>query len=379
MQAAHSKEYYEQEAILYTAMELSNRKWKLGFSDGKKIRRRTIEARDVLGWVKEVEWAKAKLGLPEDAAVVCCYEAGRDGHWIHRWLRSLGVEVYEIDSSSIEKAQGRKHVKTDRVDVEKLLDLLMRFCLGFRRAFAVVRVPTEEAEAAQRLHREDEHLLRSRARVSNRIKGLLCGQGIVEVKLGGDFGPWLGQVRRWDGQPLSAQLQAELKRLYRQYELFDEQLREVCQAYVAELSADSVVGAQRRQLELLKGIGPKGSRVLSAEVFAWREFANTQQVGAMAGLAPTPSQSGERSREQGISKAGNRRVRAMTIELGWLWLRWQPDSVLSQWFVQRFAHGGKRQRRVGIVALARKLLIALWKYLEYGLVPPGAVFKVKGV
>lgn len=374
MQAAEGRGY-EAGGVLYMAMELSNRKWKLGLSNGVQVRRKSIEARDRWGLLEEVSRAKRKLGLPPEARVVACYEAGRDGHWIHRWLSAEGYEVFEIDSSSIETARGRKHVKTDRVDVEKLLDLLLRYCSGFRRAFRVVRVPSAAAEAAQRLHREDEYLLRQRNRVSNRLKSLLVTQGIAGISLSGDFAARLEALRGWDGRGLSAPLKAEVLRLHAQYRLFDEQLAQLTQAYAAELAGASPVGEARRRLENLKCIGPKLSRVLAAEVFAWRRFANGKQVAGMSGLAPTPSQSGDRQREQGISRAGNRRVRRVMIELGWLWLRWQPQSELSRWYRRRFAGGSPRMRRIGIVALARKLLIALWRYVEFGELPAGAVLK----
>ena len=376
MQAVQ-RQAYESESVLYMAMELSNRKWKLGFSNGQKMRRKSVEARNRTQLLEEVELARQRLGVRADARVVVCFEAGRDGHWIHRWLSAEGFEVLEIDSSSIETARGRKHVKTDRVDVEKLLDLLLRYCLGFRQAFRVVRVPSVAAEAAQRLHREDEYLMRQRLRVSNRIKALLVTQGIAEVALKQGFEDWLESQRSWDGNGLSEDLKVELKRMYAHYQLINQQLAEVAQAYEQELTSETAVGAKRRQLEQLKSIGPKTSRVLSAEVFSWRTFANGKQVGGMSGLTPTPSRSGDIEREQGISKAGNRRVRRVMIELAWLWLQWQPDSALSQWFNRRFAHGGKRMRRIGIVALARKLLIALWRFVEWGVVPEGALLKAK--
>jgi transposase len=374
MQAVQTQGY-EVGTVLYMAMELSNRNWKLAYSNGVKLRRRSMPARDHRRLLEEVQRAKQRLGVAAEAWVVVCYEAGRDGHWIYHWLQAEGFEVLEIDSSSIETARGRKHVKTDRVDVVKLLDLLLRYAHGYRKAFSVVRVPSREAEAAQRLHREDEYLVRQRARVSNRIQGLLVAQGLTEPLLKGDFVGWLQGVRLWDGRALSAPLQAELVRLYQHYELLNAQLAELAAAYRAELDSDSAVGVKRVRLERLKSIGPKTSRVLSAEVFSWRSFANAKQVGGMSGLTPTPSRSGDSEREQGISKAGNRRVRRVLIELAWLWLQWQPDSALSQWFRRRFAGGGKRLRRVGIVALARTLLIALWRYVEWGVVPEGAVLK----
>ena len=375
MQATQIKGY-EVNTVLYMAMELSNSKWKLGFGNGSKLRCKTIAARDRQRLLAEVMLAKARLKLSGDARVVCCFEAGRDGHWIYRWLKSEGFEVLEIDSSSIETARGRKHVKTDRIDVEKLLDLLIRhYCFGLRQAFRVVRVPSVAAEAGQRLHREDEYLLRQRTRISNRIKGLLVAQGVTEVSLKGDFTSALDRVRLWNGEGLTAELKTELMRMHAQYAVFDRQIRELSSAYTRELLSDTPLAEQRRRLEQLKSMGPKTSRILAAEVFGWRTFANTKEVGAFAGLTPTPSQSGDSDMEQGISKAGNRRVRRVMIELGWLWLRWQPDSALSQWFNRRFAQGGRRMRRIGIVALARKLLIALWRYTEHGIIPDGAVLK----
>jgi transposase len=375
MQAARIKAY-EVNTVLYMAMELSNSKWKLGFGNGAKIRRKSIDARDRQRCLDEVALAKEKLKLPADATVVCCFEAGRDGHWIYRWLEREGFEVMEIDSSSIETARGRKHVKTDRIDVEKLLDLLIRYpCFGLRKAFRVVRVPSVSAEAGQRLHREDEYLIRQRTRISNRIKGLLITQGLDKVSLRGDFTSTLDRARLWDGEGLSVELKMELRHMHAQLTLIDGQPKEMVSAYAEELAADTPLAQKRRQLQSLKSLGPKTSRILAAEVFGWRSFANTKQVGAFAGLTPTPSQSGDSDTEQGISKAGNRRVRRVMIELAWLWLRWQPDSALSQWFTRRFAHGSKRMRRIGIVALARKLLIALWRYVEHGVLPEGALLK----
>jgi transposase len=366
---------YEAGQVLYMALELSSRRWRLGFSNGRKNRQKSVEAGNRGSVLKEVSLAKEKLGLPADARVIACFEAGRDGHWIYRWLREDGIEALEIDSSSIEKPQGRKHVKTDRVDVEKLLDLLVRYCNGYRKAFRVVRVPSEEAEAGLRLHRERGRLITQRGRLRNQMRSVLVLQGIKELVLTRHFGSWLDGVRDWSGKPLSAPHKAELTRLYREYRQTQAHLREVDKEYEAELESDTRVGQQRRQLELLQGIGPQGSRIMSAEAFSWRAFRNTKEVGSVAGLTPTPSQSGEISREQGISKAGNWRLRWIMIELAWQWLRHQPDSALTQWYWSRFGHGGKRMRRIGIVALARKLLIALWKYVEHGIVPEGAVFK----
>ena len=242
--------------------------------------------------------------------------------------------------------------------------LIRHHCFGLRKAFRVVRVPSAAAEAAQRLHREDEYLLKQRTRISNRIKGLLVAQGVVEVSLRGDFSGWLDRCRLWNDEGLSAELKTELRAFYMlSMRFLDSQLKELAEDYAEELMADTPLAEARRKLEIFKGIGAKSSRVLSAEVFAWRTFANTKQIGAMSGLTPTPSQSGDTETEQGISKAGNRRVRRLMIELAWLWLRWQPDSALSQWFNRRFANNGKRMRRIGIVRAGAQVadrLVALY-------------------
>jgi transposase len=376
MQAA--KLGYELGGEMYMAMELSNRRWRLGISNGTKIRQKSVEARDLKEVLKQISDAKEKLGVDSDARVVICFEAGRDGHWIHRWLSQEGFEVLEIDSSSIETARGRKHVKTDRVDVVKLLDLLMRYCHGYRQSFRVVRVPSKEAEASMRLNREADHLVKERTRVKNRLTSLLVLQGLTNIPLGKGFASWLESVRLWDGELVSQAFRAELLRLYERYEFLGTQHKAVEKAYKEELTTGtSRVAKQRRQLQQLKAIGPKFSRTLSSEMFSWRQFDNAKQVGGMSGLVPTPNQSGDSSRDRGISKASASRLRATAIELAWLWLRWQPDSALSIWFHERFAGGGQRMRRVGIVAVARKLLIALWKYLEHGVIPEGAVMSAK--
>ena len=366
---------YEGGGVLYMVLELSNRRWKLGFSNGLKQRQKTVAAGELGTVVEEIARAKEKLKLKTDARVVACFEAGRDGHWIHRWLTQIGVEALEIDSSSIERPQGRKHVKTDRRDVVKLLELLICHWLGLKKGFRVVRVPTEKAEASLRLHREHEQLVKQRTAVRNRMLSLLNLQGVKELVLTKRFEGWLEEVRDWQGKRLSGELKAELRRLHEQYALFQSQLKTLDEAYRAELETDTRLGQQRVRLEQLRGIGPQGSRILAAEAFSWRRFRNTKEVGAMSGLTPTPAESGELSREQGIGKHGNWRMRWIMIQLAWQWLRYQPDSALTQWFWRRFGYGGKRMRRIGIVALARKLLIALWKYVEHGVVPEGAVFK----
>ena len=328
--------------------------------------------------LQEVARAKAKFGLPADAAVMSCYEAGRDGFWIHRWLLSQGIDNRVIDSASIEVKQRAKRVKTDAVDLDKLMSLLLRVAAGERDAWHEVRVPTLEHEDRRRLHRERTRLLHERTALGNRVQSLLATQGVwLALKAG--FEQALEHARCWDGAPLPGQLRAELKRQWQRRQLTDEQLQAIEQQQSQRLAnprADDAGAARMRQLMRLRSLGPQSAWTLCAEVFDWREIGNRRQLGALAGFTPTPYDSGDSRREQGISKAGIARVRTTMIELSWLWLRWQSGSELSRWYMRRFGNtGSKRSRRIGIVALARKLLVALWRYLHDGVIPAGAQLK----
>lgn len=362
-------------SVLYMALELSDKRWKLGFSNGERQRQVTIDSGDWGTLNEQITRAREKLGLALDCRVVSCYEAGRDGFWIHRALVDQGIENRVVDSASIEVNRRKRRAKTDRVDVKALLRLLQRYWSGERGQMSVVRVPTLEEEDQRRLHRERERLLKERGAHSARIKALLVAHG-VRLKLGVDFLAQLEAARGGLGYALGADLKAELVREYARYRLVDAQIQGLEAEQKARAQAEASEALQQiNALMQLKGVGWQSSWPLVMEFFAWRAFRNQRQVGACAGLTPTPYKSGASEREQGISKAGNRRVRTLMIELSWLWLRYQPDSVLSRWFRERFGGGGKRMRRIGIVALARKLLIALWRYVTDGVIPQGAVLK----
>jgi transposase len=361
--------------VMYMAMELSNQKWKLGFSNGEKMRVKTIDAGDWAACVAEITTARTNLRCAADCAVISCYEAGRDGFWIHRALVGSGIDNHVVDSSSIEVSRRQKRVKTDRVDVIALLRLLIRYVNGEKAALRSIRIPTVEEEDARRLTRERERLLKERGAHSARMKSLLVTHGIRLDKLTALPRLLLDARAAVTGYALPEDLTAELQREYTRYQLVDQQVRELERLQGARTKQDNPAMANIQQLLLLRSIGPQTSWILSTEFFNWRAFKNTKQVGACAGLTPTAHDSGESRHEQGISKAGNKRIRKLMIELSWLWLRYQPDSQLSRWYQQRFADGGKRMRRIGIVALARKLLVALWRYLEYGVVPEGATLK----
>jgi transposase len=362
---------------LYMAMELSQKEWKLGFSigPGQAPRLRSMPGRALAVLMEEIRQACERFGLGKDVEVESCYEAGRDGFWLHRYLEAQGVKNLVVDSASIEVSRRFRRVKTDRMDVGRLLGMLMRYHMGEKKVWSVVHVPSAGAEDERQLHREMMALKRERTRHINRVKGLLAGQGVV-VDVGAGFMEELGEIRIWDGSGLPGRLRKRLERECQRMELLKEQIRELEKEReeVLRTSQEASVEQVRRLLQL-KGIGVNSAWLYVMEFFAWRGFHNRREVGALAGLTPTPYQSGESSKESGISKAGNRPVRGMAIEIAWAWLRFQPESALSLWYNRRFAEGSSRVRRIGIVALARKLLIELWKYLETGAVPEGAYLK----
>jgi len=379
--ATPDKIHIEQDTLpqptLFLAFELGQNTWKLGFTIGmaQQPRERTIPAGALETLQQEIARAKQRFGLPEAARVVSCYEAGRDGFWLHRALVTHGVQNHVIDSASIEVNRRQRRAKTDRLDVRKLLMMLLRHSAGEKKVWSVVRVPSVEEEDRRQLHRELTTAKQDRTRVINRIKGLLAGHG-VQLALEGDVDAQLDQVHQWDGSPLPSALLSRLKRAWQQVGFLTTQI----QTLEAERRAlwrrreDPVID-QVRQLFTLRGIGVNSAWLYVMEFFAWRDFQTPKQVGALAGLTPTPYQSGQSRRELGIAKAGNRHIRAMAIEIAWAWRRFQPASALSQWYERRFGAGSARLRKLGIVALARKLLIALWRFLKTGVLPEGAVLK----
>ena len=363
--------------VLHMALELGASEWRLGFGveAGRKASQRTVAAGDLKGLMLEIARAKHRLGVPESARVVSCYEAGRDGFWLHRFLLSEGVENVVMDSSSIEVNRRHRRAKTDGVDVEKLLSLLIRYERGEKKVFGVAHAPTPEQEDERHLARELESLKQERTAHTNRIKGLLASVGVVGVKVGKSFLQQLDQATQWNGERLLASLRERLRREGERLALLESQIAEL-ERFRRTASVEATEKVQR--LQKLKGIGANSGWLFVVEFFGWRQVRNRREVAGLAGLTPMPYQSGDTvNHEQGISKAGNRRIRAMSIEIAWGWLRFQPQSRLSLWFQERYGPGSRRSRRVGIVALARKLLIALWRYLDHGVIPDGAVLKTK--
>jgi transposase len=360
--------------VLYLALELSGNSWKLAFTVGlgQKPRLRNIPARNTAALLQEIQKAKARFELTEDAPVVSCYEAGRDGFWLHRFLVHHGIDNRVVDSASIEVNRRQRRAKSDALDATKLVEMLIRWRNGESRVWRIINVPTVEDEDRRQRHRELIELKAQRTEHTNRIKGLLAALGlsvVVDAKLP----QRLEGLRQWDGAPLPSNLRERILREFARWQQVDEQIRalENQQRRAVRDDTEPDVELVRRLLNL-KGIGPVGAWILVREVFSWRQIKNRRELAALAGLTPTPYSSGESQREQGISKAGNRRVRWILIELAWGWLHYQPQSALSRWYERRFGSGNARARKVGIVALARKLLIALWKYLEHEEVPEGA-------
>jgi len=377
-QATHQEKFTGKPEVLYLAFELSRKEWKLAFtvSRGQKPRIVTIPAGDLPGVEQEIARARERFKLSEDVRVVSCYEAGRDGFWLHRFLTSVGVHNVVVDSSSIEVNRRARQAKTDGLDVQKLLSLLLRYHGGEDKVWSVVRVPSVEEEDGRQLHRDWEVLKKERTLHRNRLQGLLTSQG-VRLEIRADFADRLESAVLWDGSPLPPEMKTRLKQEWARLVLVETQIRELIKerekkASEGKSDAMRMIG----QLVLLRAIGMTSAWVFVQEFFGWRQFHNRRQIGALAGLVPMPYRSGETlNSDQGISKAGNSRIRAMAVEIAWAWLRYQPHSRLSLWFQERYGPGTRRSRRVGIVAVARKLLVALWHYLETGVLPEGAVLK----
>jgi len=356
---------------LYMSFELGDKSWKLTASDSHHGPSRfSVEAGDTAAVAHCIGKARERCKLDPRAQVHSCYKAGRDGWWLHRWLIDQGIDSIVVDSASIEVNRRARRAKTDRLDGDKLLSMLRRHHAG-ERVWAVLHEPTPEDEDARRPHRELARLTQERTAHMNRIGSLLVLHNVrPHVIIGGrDWARW------WERncEQVPPLLRAEIERESTRLALVRQQVK----ALEVEQNQELADGKHPlvRQLAQLRTIGPKSAWVLVKELFGWRRFANRRELTGCLGLAPTPYRSGDSEIERGISKAGNKRARTLLVELAWSWLRLQPDSALTQWFNRRFAGGGKRMRKVGIVALARRLAVALWRYLEHGEIPAGATLK----
>jgi transposase len=365
---------------IFVAIELSQKSWlvTLHSPDRDRISRHKLEGGDHCGLLALLESVRARAAgkLGSAPKVVSCYEAGYDGFWLHRLLQAAGISNLVFDPASIAVEQRSRRAKTDRIDGELLLRTLMAHLRGEPRVVRIVRVPSVEQEDARRASRERDRLVKEQTAHTNRIKALLRLVGMaVGYPRRRDWPNWLERQRDRQGQAMPPHLQAEVRREHARLMLVRQQLAALEQAPAAQACAVPAAMTERRDLlQRLKALGPAFATTLTNEVF-YKDFRNRRQVGAYCGLTSSPWQSGGIDREQGISKAGNPRARLKAIELAWLWLRHQPESELSRWFRSRTANAGKRAKRIGIVALARKLIVALWRYLTTGLVPAGATMK----
>ena len=368
---------------VFVAIELSQKSWLVTLhSPGRdRISRHKLDGGDHAGLLALIDRERDRAsrtagGVP---VVASCYEAGYDGFWLHRLLLAAGITNYVFDPSSIAVDQRARRVKTDRIDGERMLRTLMAYLRGEPRVVRIVRVPTPEQEDARRASRERGRLTKEQTAHTTRIKALLRLLGMaVGNPRRRDWLTWLVKQRDWQGQAVPPQIMAEIKREHARLMLVREQLDALAQA-PADLTPAAAQMAQRSELLLrLKSLGPAFATTLTNEVF-YKDFRNRREVASYFGLTPSPWQSGGIDRDQGISKAGNPRARCAAIEMAWLWLRHQPDSKLTQQYRRRTLNASKRIKRVAIVALARKLIVALWRYLTTGLVPEGAMLKTAEV
>lgn len=376
------QQFIEKSSVLYLAFELSNKKWKLGFSIGlgQKVRIRTIDSGDLAALKSEIGLAKKRFQMPEQTQVMSCYEAGRDGFWIHRYLESEGVKNLVVDSASIEVNRRKRRVKADKLDVHSLVRMLIRYSYGEQKIWSVVHAPSMEEEDRRQLHRELSTLEKEKTRTTNRIRGLLATQGILIKGILDLSGGGLDGLCMWDKRPLGPGLKDRIRREWDHLVFIKNQIKELTRERRQALKQTAASAAHPdiekiQQLQKLKAIGPVGAWVLTREFFGWRDFRNRRQVGSLSGLVSTHYQSGDSNVEQGISKAGIVPVRQIAIELAWGWIRYQPRSKLTLWYNKRFANSGKKARKIGIVAVARRLLIELWRYLKTGAIPEGAELK----
>lgn len=382
MDANHVTEPHAEDVILAVSLELAVGKWKVALHDGRRERpavhtvAQPQPAARLQAVLDVIEQQKLKWSLPAGVRIVVSYEAGQDAFWICRALQAHGIECYVIDPASIPVERHRRRAKTDRLDAIKLVINLRAWLRGERDRMHVVHVPSPQDEASRHLMRDRGQLQKEVLQHRDRMRKLLATLGCWDEVNHKAFAGRLArdQVRCHDGTPLPPELRERLLRECERLALAEQQLAALEKTRQASLPAPA---RQRRDdLARLKGIGEVGASRLALELF-WREFSNRRQVGACVGLVPQPYDSGESQVDQGISKQGNRRVRALLVEMAWTWLRYQPDSALTQWFNQRTQGTGpnRRARRIAIVAVARRLVIALWRYLKDGVIPEGAQMK----
>jgi len=370
------------ENTVHVAIELAVSSWLVAarLPGAEKVRLHRIEGGDtaaLLALIAELR-SSASRKLGGGAEVACCFEAGRDGFWLQRLLAAHGIAAHVLEPASVLVNRRARRAKTDRLDAEGMLRVLAAWLGGDRQVCSMVRVPTPEEEDAKRPHREREHLVQEKLRLVNRIEALLFTQGIRARPSLRSWERDLAELRTGDGRALPPLLRAELDRLRRRLVLILELIRETEteRAEALAAAADDAMARKITALQRIRGVGANFAAVLGREVF-YRSFANRRQLASYVGIAPTPHQSGGTDRDRSISRAGNARARTTLIQLAWLWLRYQPGSALATWFRERVGALQGRTRRIAIVAMARRLLVALWRYVETGVMPDGAAIRAE--
>ena len=368
-----------QSNTILVALELSNSIWLVGtrLPDAQKSRMHRISAGDTAALLMLFDGLRSHRPPSDHSArIACCFEAGRDGFWIHRLLTDHGIPTYVVEPTSILMNRRAKRAKTDRLDAEGLLRVLAAYLAGDSQICSMVRVPTPDEEDGKRIHREREHLVQDRTRLENRILALLATQGIRSRPSLRNWDRDLAALETGDGRKLPPRLAAEINRLRRRLGLVLDLIRELDaeRDEVLATAPDDPLTFKITALRSIYGVGDNFAAVLAREVF-YRPFGNRKQLASYVGLAPMPHQSGDMDRDRRIGRAGNARARKTLVQLAWLWLRYQPESELSAWFRQRVGKLQGRTRRIAIVAMARKLLIALWRFTETGEIPAGSTVR----
>lgn len=369
------------EQTLYCALELSKNSWLLAiqFPNRDKASLYPIKGGDADGLMAKLDATRDRLAKVSGQVpkVTLCYEAGYDGFWLARFLEQRGIDCRVMEPASLQVNRKARRIKTDRIDVEMLLRALIAWCRGERHVCSMVMIPSVEEEDLRRSHRERDRLIRERTAHVNRIKGLLSTHGIRDVNVKRRYKTLVpADLVTGDGHPLPKRLSQEIVREIERLALVQEQVVEIERERDLAPTPCATTEHKRHQLLHLNGIGVASAAILAREVY-YRQFANRRQVGSYLGVTPSAYDSGESRRSQGISKAGNSLARRVMIQVAWFWIKHQPESELTKWFRRRTEGQSKRMRRIMIVALARKLAIALWRYLETGLIPQGAVVTAK--
>lgn len=364
---------------ILVALELSNTLWLVGtrFPDAQKCRMHKIKAGDTNALIALLKnLIKRRSSETDTASVVCCFEAGRDGFWIQRFLDANGFSTMVVEPTSILVNRRARRAKTDRLDAEGIIRVLAAYLGGDHEVCRMVRVPSPQEEDAKRVHREREYLVQERVRIENRILALFATQGVRARPSLRSWSRDMAKLKTGDGRDFPPHLAAEIERLRRRLVLTLDLIRELEQHRDSELAtaSDDATTTKIRALQGIRGIGDNFAAVLVREVL-YRPFANRRHLASYVGLAPMPHQSGEMDRDRRIGRAGNSRARRTLIQMAWLWLRYQPDSEISAWFRTRVGDLKGRTRRIAIVAMARKLLIALWRFTEAGEIPAGVTAK----